>query len=191
MNGPLTCKLMVIAADYDPQSPASRTFKEAMTEVGISVDRVVFGWTETVEEEVESRGAQFIVLAGQAALELVRPDLHVGECHGRAMLLDHETPDGPLVYPLFHPDSYYRNPLWRNSLLQELRQLIAIGRDRDNWTKYTPDTCVKCRGEFFRVDEQGVVYCELHSVPEQERPLTAEQIAADFGVTGPLDTLSS
>lgn len=188
MIGPERIKLAVIAENLGGEetpfsSPAATMFKNSLVEAGISPDRLGFGWaTEASLLDAEERGASFLLLAGDAALHLVRPDLSVGECHGRAMLFSAD-PAGLIVFPVFHPESYFRNPRWRSRLVEELRLLRAIGVDRDSWVSFTPDSCVRCRGEFYRVDDQGVVFCVDHwgKPVDRSRLLSADDLAGLFG----------
>jgi hypothetical protein len=78
------------------------------------------------------------------------------------MTLDPEDFYGPLVMPVVNHWALFRAARWRQDLIDDLQLLKQIGRDPANWVTYTPDTCVKCRGEFFAVDDWGVTYCEEH-----------------------------
>lgn len=154
-------------------------FKLRMTEVGVSPDRAGFGWaTKEALKLALDRGAQFIVLAGDEALSLVRSDLSVKECHGRAMLA---SPDSPVImFPMFHPEAFLRNPRWRLTAVDELSTLKVIGGNREKWLDYVPDSCVRCRGEFHRVDDVGVVYCEAHWGKVPTNRILSPQEVVDF-----------
>lgn len=182
--GPERCKLAVVAANLsDEHAPfggsAGIMFKREITNAGIGVDKVGFTWTsDDVVGELSAHGVEYAVLAGQDALRVFRDDLNVRECHGRAMLLEAGALDGPLGFPVFHPEAFARNGHWRSLLVEELGLLKRIATDRSNWTSLTPDTCVHCRGEFSRVDDHGVVYCETHwGRPPRERWLSPKEIA--------------
>lgn len=152
-------------------------YKTALGGAGVDVSRVAFGWMENISE-IKGSDIRFVILAGDGVLRKFRADLSVKECHGRAMM----TTENILVFPTFHPEAYKRNPLWLKTLKGELGLLKKIGPDIERWASYTPDTCVRCRGDFFRVDDQGVVYCEEHwgKVPHPENVLTPDQVARVF-----------
>ncbi len=164
--GPETCKLAVVAGKMPFQtSPfegrAGDYFKKAMTEAGIGVEKVCFGDTDMdLEDQIQGIRAGHIVLAGDRALQYFRKDLRVSQCHGRPMMMFPDFPDRtPLLFPVFHPEAYWRNPRWRALLLLELQSLMLIARTGE-WA--SPQSCVKCRGSADYTDPMGVVFCEEH-----------------------------
>lgn len=161
-TGQGTCKLAVIFPE-ERNEVSRRLFLSLMTEAGLPVDRVGFGTIHpTIKDDVEESGAQFVILSGTAAVRLYRPDLRTGQCHGRIMLLEPSktSTDGPLAFPVFHPEAYWRNYRWRELLVKELRLLREIAQNRNSWLSYVPDSCVRCRGEVIHFDDNGVPYCE-------------------------------
>lgn len=163
--GPEVCKLAVVTESMPWWSvpfdgPSGEMFKKAMSDKGIGVEKVAFG---TAEDEPLEREAEFVVLAGDVALAKYRPDLRVAHCHGRPMM------NGSLLlYPVFHPEAYWRNPRWRPLLDHELGQLMLLAKDRAEWQKFSPLSCVKCRGAADWRDGMGVVYCEDHYKPSPD-----------------------
>lgn len=157
--GPESCKLAIVTEKMPWQTepfdgPSGAMFKDTMTKAGIGVEKVAFGFAG---DDPRERQASFTVLAGDRALHTVRTDLWVRQCHGRPMMLDHI-----LWYPVFHPEAYWRNPRWRSLLDHELRALMSLARDRENWRSYLPQSCVKCRGAVDYTDLMGVAYCQEH-----------------------------
>ncbi len=164
--GPATCRLAVVAERMPFQitpfeGAAGAMFQSEMTTTGIGVGKVAFGFADThLEAALSGLGAKFVLLAGDGALSLFRPDLRVRQCHGRPMLI---APGSPVIlYPMFHPEAYHRNPRWRGLMQHELRVLMGLGSDSERWSEHCPQTCVKCRGPQAMTDPQGVVYCESH-----------------------------
>jgi hypothetical protein len=182
-TGPSRPKLVVVAQNLvNEQQPfdsiGGSIFKTSLMKAGIPVEKVGFTWSHPgTAIEIRDRGATFVILAGEGAVALWRPDLHVRQCHGRMMALDDEC----FGFPTFHPEAFARNPRWRSLLCKELQILREIASDPESWISRSPLTCVRCRGEFYRVDDMGVVYCERHWGAPDDRPVTVSQFAAAFG----------
>lgn len=155
-----------IGDDYRPfASPGGRVFKEMLDEAGIDVTRVAFGWADDLLwTGLYGIGAQYVIAAGQHALDQWRPDLEIRQCHGRPMLIDDR-----IVMPVPHPESLWRRqdapgPDYRNILHAQFANLRALALDRDNWLEYSPTSCVKCRSDdVWKVDGNGVSYCLRHA----------------------------
>lgn len=162
--GPEVCKLAVVTEKMpwwsEPfDGPSGEMFRGAMTEVGIGVEKVAFG---TAEEDPVDRQASFVLVAGDVALSKYRPDLRVAHCHGRPM----QVVANVIAFPVFHPEAYWRNPRWRSLLTHELKTLMTIARSPEDWDRYVPESCVKCRGLVEYTDDMGVHYCHEHG-PQQ------------------------
>ncbi len=162
--GPEVCKLACVSERMpwwsEPFAGSSGDwFKQAMTERGIGVEKVAFGYADDNPRE---RGASFAVLAGDQALAQYRPDLRVAHCHGRPML-----GEDLLLFPVFHPEAFWRNPRWRGLLAHELGQLMLLAKDPDSWRLFVPQSCVKCRGAADHEDKMGVLYCDGCHKPAQ------------------------
>lgn len=168
--GPETCKLAVIAHRMPFQNApfegnAGKMFKDTMTHTGIGVEKVAFGddVDMDLEDAIQGVKAQFVILAGDRVLQWFRPDLYVRQCHGRPMLMFPDFPDRtPILFPVFHPEAYWRFPRWRALLAVELKSLMELAHNRNRWQDFCPQSCVKCRGLPHRTDPMGVVYCEVH-----------------------------
>jgi hypothetical protein len=158
--GPEVCKLAVVTESMpwwsEPfDGPSGEMFKGAMTTVGIGIEKVAFG---AADDDPKDREAQFVLLCGDVALSRYRTNLRVAHCHGRPMMLDHR-----ILFPVFHPEAYWRNPRWRSLLDHELKQLMLLAKDKDQWRSFIPQSCVKCRGAADYTDLMGVVYCTEHA----------------------------
>lgn len=156
-TGPDTCRLAVVStADFDTQ--AGRLFKSTFVDAGINVDRVAFGPVDkNTVAKVSELGAKYVVVAGIDSLQFFWPDLSIRECHGRPMQLT--TTYWPVAFPVFHPEAFLRNPRARALLRQQLQLLKLMGSESENWSRFLADSCVKCRGEMYSIDDRGVVYC--------------------------------
>lgn len=177
-DGVVVAKLLVAGeriAKREPEGPftnrAGKYFREVMQAVRISPDRAAFLYPVDLDElaaAVKEHQTEYVVLSGDVVLKLVHPELRIGQCHGRAMLLDpdHEDDAGPLVFPVFHHEAIARQPQQLTAVVQEeLALLRMIGTDRPHWSRYIPVTCVKCRGEMVASTPSGVVYCNQHYTP--------------------------
>lgn len=165
--GPPECKLAAVGPFGDDEATAS--FKSMMTASGVPQEKVVF-LTPDSFVDLEPSGAKFVLLAGSEALGLFRPDLHPGLCHGRLLLLD-LSDRGILGFPVFHPETYRRNPRWRTMLLKDFAFLKRAASE-GLWPSDGPQTCVRCRGLKFDTDINGVVYCGPHWKSREGRDTT-------------------
>lgn len=159
---PAAAKLLMVGEGFGAPTrlfaeDAGRTFCELAQIAEIPIRKCRFA--EPAAELVpalESSPVQWVILSGDAALHTVRPDLDQRFAHGRPI---HRA--GITFMPVFHHVALYRHPQWRALVAAELGDLVTIAKT-GNWMRFVPDTCVKCRGEFYRVDDEGIVYCEAH-----------------------------
>lgn len=161
--------IVVVEHFEDEDAPllgaAGQFFREELTRQQIPLDRIGFCYHDALEEAKSLlSGAHWLLVSGLNPLRVWRPDLHIRECHGRPFLAK-GTLDGLAVFPIMHYVSFYRVMSWRNLLRQELALFVryVVARyEGQNWYAESPDTCVKCRGEFWGCDRQGIVYCKEH-----------------------------
>jgi hypothetical protein len=148
---------------------AGMYFREMMANAGINPDRAAFAYPTSAEEldaEMVGNESLYVVLSGNNMLELLHPELRIGECHGRAMLYDPDHPACPVLFPTLHHESAARQPKrWGTVVQDELALLRVLAINRDRWSEHTPDTCVRCRGELSVITPAGVVYCNRHFTP--------------------------
>lgn len=144
-------KVLVIA-DCDWDSPAGQTFLGATNLTGKAA-------LATIDGPVDEKELQhpFVCVAGNAALHLYRPDLGVGQCHGRPMAFHN---DDTVVVPVFHPEAYHRNPRWRISLVNDFNVLRGIAAGKEPWVRHS--TCVFCRRPATVADKNLLLVCSRH-----------------------------
>lgn len=142
-------------------------FRSLMTAAGINPDRAAYAYPtspEELDDIMVVNEAHYVVLSGDNMVQLVHPDLRIGECHGRATLYDPEHPLCPIMFPTVHHETATRQPKqWDAVVTKELVLLRTIAADRSRWKHYVPLTCVHCRGPRSLVTDQGVVYCARHA----------------------------
>lgn len=172
--GPNQPKLVVVGERFEREDEpfggfAGQFFKECMLEAGIKPDKSGFCWAgDELQGELEVLRPAWVVLSGDQALQAIRPDLFCRQAHGRPFsLIPMSERDarlgGSVGFPVVHHVALKRNQKeWHALVVRELLALRQMATDPEGWLKYAPDTCVKCRGEFFRIDDQGIVYCEKH-----------------------------
>lgn len=174
--GPSQPKLVVVGERFEREDEpfggfAGLFFKEVLLEAGIKPDKSGFCYGGGELLELLVLRPVWVVLSGDVALQGIRPDLQTRGMHGRPVSLLPMSERGPrdarlggsVGFSVVHHVALRRKPKeWHDLVLQELLAFRRMATDPEGWLKYTPDTCVKCRGEFFRIDDQGIVYCEEH-----------------------------
>lgn len=141
-------------------------FREIMTNAGITPDRATFMYPKDQTDlviEIDKQNAEYVVLCGNNVLQLVHPELRIGECHGRVMALDPQDENTPLFFPVLHHVSAARTPARLGPTVGgDLRLLRRLAVDRANWRTYTYKTCVRCRGDVYVTTEYEVSWCRRH-----------------------------
>lgn len=155
--------------------PAGQLLRRLLFEAGIDADALA--WLNTVScfpnrtptaAEVDAcapnRSAQLEVLApkhllaaGGVALSVLRPDLKIGQAHGRLLS---DIP-GRWVFPVHHPSAALRNPQLIDVLANDLTRWAAIIRSDRPW-EHVSLSCVVCGRLAGRFDPDGIGWCENH-----------------------------
>lgn len=168
----MTKKLLVVGEqttgrEKEPfTNKAGREFRAAMMAALINPTRAEFVYLETLGglyDAIDKYKSEFVLLVGSKALQIVQPDLTVGQCHGRIMSLDDKQPP-ILVCAVFHQEAFVRMPKQFGPLLEkELALFRHVCANREHWHEFIAETCVKCRAPRNKVTLQGVAYCVDHS----------------------------
>lgn len=176
-RGPEKPKLVVVGERFEPEdepftSKSGVSFCSVMSDAAIDPNKSGFCWaTNGLMEQLAELRPAWVVLAGDRALQAIRPDLETRGMHGRPFSLIPMSERGPrdarlggtVGFSTISHVALRRKPkLFHLVVLQELTALRRMARGTEGWLSSVPDTCCHCDREFHRIDDQGIVYCKLH-----------------------------
>lgn len=123
--------------------PAHYLFTDLLTTAGIAPERQTFATAVSQEElqEIMSNGAEYMLLAGQQPLSLVRPDLSTKTACGRPFFWGEEEYG---VIATINPETLQRNDVWADSVSMHLEALVAFGRRPEDLFEIAPRSCTEC-----------------------------------------------
>lgn len=176
------------SGEEEPFTSASGSLlRRAMRDVGLTEDRVAWMYacscvasssptshqlnacSKNRTDVFELVGPSVVLLAGNTALRLFRPDLRIGKAHGRPFVQDERV-----FVPIYNPEAVRRNPGWHEELSLDLKLAADIVVSKktspavNDWRHLVPETCVWCEADpetapgAWHWDNDGIPYCERH-----------------------------
>jgi hypothetical protein len=142
---------------------AEHPFLDALRAARIRPERQTFVSAESSEELVDllcKEEAEFVLLAGQQPLGLVRPDLSTRTACGRPFYWGE---DDWAMLATIHPEAYRRNPAWQTSVHHHLRSLVQWGKAPASALEFAPWSCVSCLETVHALDDDLLPWCKTHA----------------------------
>jgi len=156
--------------------PAGQLLRRLLIEAGIEPD--MLGWFNTVScfpdrtptgaevkicgpnrlAQLEVLSPKHVLVCGSVALSTLRPDLKIGQVHGRLMA---GHPGNWWAYPVHHPSAALRNPPLADTLAADLTRWAGIIQSGNPWEKVVL-SCVACGRLAGRFDPDGLGWCDQH-----------------------------
>lgn len=118
-------------------------FHDLLREAKIDPDRQMFATAVSTEElqSIMSGGPEFMLLAGQQPLSLVRPDLSTKTACGRPFFWGEEDYG---VVATINPEALERHDIWADSVGMHLAALVEFGKHPEDLFEIAPRSCTCC-----------------------------------------------
>lgn len=107
--------------------------------------------------------SKWVILTGNVPLQSFRPDLKIGQMHGRVFSLERFGIHAN-AFPIFHPAAVLRNPAWEQPVLDDLKWLKEWVDEPASLGELAPADCTYpgCERGSTQWDADCVTYCDDH-----------------------------